>query len=248
VFCGSKAPESKKTIQALKRTIKMKEGQDDSSLGSFLNGHMEKVGIKREFSYSSSSNFPESSEFQTQSTSLKGVIQRNLCKKYLTSRDYYNVKIINDVIYNENTNIVSLFKDYLIYDDVSEFLKRQYTFAEGESRLPRIFEFYEKYSKVFPNYVILPESKYMFKNIERKQRQIDEKHRHFMEIEEGGEQSDEDHMFHSGFFDSVAKIVPHSQIQESKIEAMFANSSLCEAANKLANGPPALPLGQLLKL
>jgi hypothetical protein len=29
--------------------------------------------------------------------------------------------------------------------------------------------FYEKYSKVFPNYVALPgESKYMFKNIERK--------------------------------------------------------------------------------
>ena len=37
-----------------------------------------------------------------------------------------------------------------------------------------MFEFYEKYSKVFANYVVLPENKYMFKNIERKQRLQDE--------------------------------------------------------------------------
>ncbi len=55
------------------------------------------------------------------------VINANLERKYLTSRTYYNVKVINDIIYNECSNIVSMFKDYLIYDDVSEFLKRFYT-------------------------------------------------------------------------------------------------------------------------
>ena len=86
----------------------------------------------------------------------------------MTSRDFYNVKIINDIIYNEQTHLVSVFKDYLIFDDVSEFLKRPYEGQEALARLPKIFEFYEKYSKVFPNYVVLPENKYMFKNIERK--------------------------------------------------------------------------------
>ena len=98
-----------------------------------------------------------------------------LSKKYMTSREYYDAKIVNDIIYNEPTRLVSIFKDYLIYDDVSEFLKREYTQLEAKVRLPKIFEFYEKYSKVFPNYVILPENSYMFKNIERKQRLIDEK-------------------------------------------------------------------------
>ena len=93
----------------------------------------------------------------------------------MTGKDYYNVKIVNDIIYNEATHIVSTFKDYLIYDDVSEFLKRSYTTTEAKARLPKIYEFYEKYSKVFPNYVVLSESQYMFKNIERKQRLIDEK-------------------------------------------------------------------------
>ena len=100
---------------------------------------------------------------------------KNLEKKYMTSRDYYDAKIINDIVYNEPNRVVSIFKDYLIYDDVSEFLKRRYNFQEVRIRLPKIFEFYEKYSKVFPNYVALPENKYMFKNIERKQRLIDEK-------------------------------------------------------------------------
>lgn len=40
-----------------------------------------------------------------------------------------------------------------------------------------MYEFYEQYSKVFPNYVNLPENKYLFKNIEKKQRVIDEKNR-----------------------------------------------------------------------
>lgn len=62
--------------------------------------------------------------------SRKQIIDENLNKKYLTSREYYNVKIINDVIYNENTHIVSVFKDYLIFDDVSEFLKRSYNKPE----------------------------------------------------------------------------------------------------------------------
>lgn len=106
------------------------------------------------------------------------MIAENLHKKYMTSRDFYNVKIINDIIYNEATHIVAVFKDYLIYDDLSEFLKRRYDQAESSQRLPKICEFYEKYSKVFPNYVSLPENKFMYKNIERKQKVIDDKQKH----------------------------------------------------------------------
>jgi hypothetical protein len=112
------------------------------------------------------------------------VIRNNLEQKYLTSREYYNTKIINDVIYNENTHIVSVFKDYLIFDDVSEFLKRQYVIAEARKRMPKVIEFYETYSKVFPNYVNLPENKFMFKNIERKQLYWDSKQQFLMEQEE----------------------------------------------------------------
>ena len=88
--------------------------------------------------------------------------------KYFTSQEYYNAKIVSDIMYNEQRHIVSVFKEYLIFDDFSEYLKRFYQYREAKDRLPRVFEFYEHYSKVFPNYVSIPESKYMFKNIERK--------------------------------------------------------------------------------
>lgn len=146
----------------------------------------------------------------------------------MTSKDFYNVKIINDIIYNENTHIVSVFKDYLILDDISEFLKRRYASFETKPRLTKIYEFYDKYSKVFPNYVALPESKYMFKNIERKQRMIDEKQKFKSEKERKQKEREEkkmnfggfsdlldssesiDRLFDTNFIDSVNKISPHS--------------------------------------
>lgn len=109
---------------------------------------------------------------------VMNIIAENLSKKYMTSKDFYNVKIINDIIYNEPTHMVAIFKDYLIYDDLSEFLKRFYQDFESIQRLPKICEFYEYNSKVFPNYVNLPENKFMFKNIEKKQKIIDDKVRY----------------------------------------------------------------------
>jgi hypothetical protein len=49
----------------------------------------------------------------------------------MTSLDYYNIKVINDIIYNEPAHIVAVFKDYLIFDDLSEFMKRYYNKEEG---------------------------------------------------------------------------------------------------------------------
>ena len=72
---------------------------------------------------------------------------------------------------------VSVFKDYLISDDVNEFLKRPYTTEEQRVRMNRLCDFYDQYSQVYPNYItLIPEpANYLFKNIQRKQRLIDEK-------------------------------------------------------------------------
>ena len=39
------------------------------------------------------------------------------------SSDVYNLKIVNDIIYAMPTQIVSIFKDYLYYDDPTEYLR-----------------------------------------------------------------------------------------------------------------------------
>ena len=49
----------------------------------------------------------------------------------------YEINIINNIIYNEKSHIVAKFKDYLILDDNSEFLKWYYKMNESYVRLPK---------------------------------------------------------------------------------------------------------------
>ena len=72
--------------------------------------------------------------------------------------------IINNIVYHEKFSYSSIIKDYLISDDLSEFLKL---------RLPKFYEYYEIYSRIYPNYTSLPETKFIYKNIHKKQKMID---------------------------------------------------------------------------
>lgn len=94
-------------------------------------------------------------------------------KCYTSSLKDYEVKQINDIVYNEKVVIVAKFKDFLITNDSSEFLKRFYEATEVEEKLLKLLDYYEKYSKIFPNYNILSQAKYIYKNIQKKQRLID---------------------------------------------------------------------------
>ena len=108
----------------------------------------------------------------SQKTIEKRIFQR-FNQFYSNDEDFYFIKVINEIICNENTHIVAEFKDYLISGDYSEFLQKSYNINECRECLPKIYEYYDSCSVIFPNYVILPESKYIYKNIQRKQRVID---------------------------------------------------------------------------
>ena len=116
----------------------------------------------------------------------------------------YNVKLINDIVYNEKANIVAVFKDFLIYDDSSEFLKRFYKLKESEDRLPKLFDYYENYSKIFPNYIILPEAKFIYKNIQKKQRLIDTQQ--MLEMNNGVNKDNSSYVFDTKIHDSIMNI------------------------------------------
>ena len=97
-----------------------------------------------------------------------------LIKRYDKPIWYHDVKMINDILYNEKTHYVEMFKEYLIYEDYNEFLKQYYSDPLLSKKLEKILIFYEKYSKIFPNYTVIKESKYLYKNIKRKQKMINQ--------------------------------------------------------------------------
>ena len=104
---------------------------------------------------------------------LYKVISKTLLMNHSKNPNEYNTIIINHLINNSSNHLVSLFKDYLIYDEMSEFLNRFYNKEEINQRLILITDYYAHSSRLYPNYSRLNEGKYIYKNIEKKQRVID---------------------------------------------------------------------------
>ena len=100
------------------------------------------------------------------------VMKWNL-EKYNSTPLFYQKFQILLLMENANTHLVSIFKDYLLYDDTTEFFKEYYYKKEIYSRLKTIFDYYESSSYLFPNYTAINEGKYIYRNIIRKQKLID---------------------------------------------------------------------------
>ena len=98
------------------------------------------------------------------------LVNNIMYKKYFkNNKNKYNLYVINRILSNCKCHIVALFKDFLLYDDDAEFLKRYYKSYEIEKRLNKIFHYFEETSVLYPNYSPLIESKYIYYNIMKKQ-------------------------------------------------------------------------------
>ena len=104
---------------------------------------------------------------------IRNLTNLHFMNKYIKNESYYNSIIIEHIIHNEPGHIVAEFKDFLILGDINEFLQNYYKIKESKYILPKIFEYYINCSVIFPNYVVLPESQYIYKNIQKKQKVID---------------------------------------------------------------------------
>ena len=155
--------------------------------------------------YSLSSHYYDSSKNSIHSIIKK--IFKLFNKKYSKLAKNYNTNVIENIIYNEKSHIVATFKDRLIIDDTGEFLKRYYKKRESLERLPKFYEYYELYSKIFPNYTTFYEGKYLYQNIQRKQRMIDLQEKLEMDEQKNREKIDDsdskEKVFNTDAIDSI---------------------------------------------
>ena len=83
---------------------------------------------------------------------LKKVALNQIYKRYgAKAKLKYTYKglIMENLIFNKNTHLVSVFKDYMIWDYIEEFLKRFYKNEECNERVPKFASFYKNYLKFF---------------------------------------------------------------------------------------------------
>ena len=97
-----------------------------------------------------------------------------LYKKYTFGTFSFQTIITDYLIYNCKCRLTLLFKEFLLSDDNYEFLRNFYFKEDQKIILSRILEIYCLYSKIYPNYIILKENKFLYKNIRKKQKMIDE--------------------------------------------------------------------------
>lgn len=99
-------------------------------------------------------------------TTIKNIIfQRH--KTYNSNQNTWNNKLIRNIIFNEKSHLVSSFKDYLVYDDSFEFLKRYYFRNESQKRMPELILHYSN-TLILPKYSCLSELKIMFRGLSKK--------------------------------------------------------------------------------
>ena len=101
----------------------------------------------------------------------KIIHQKFLC--YYLHDDYYNILKIDEIINNDKSHLVAEFKDFLVYGDIAEFLQEYYYMKEIKLVYPQILSYYKENLFIFPNYITLYESKYIYSNIQKKQIIID---------------------------------------------------------------------------
>ena len=118
--------------------------------------------------------YQELSTSENQDITIPEIIRKNL-KKYNVSNNRYNRYIINHLLYQRRKTIVSKFKDHLIMNDIGEFLKRFYKMNESINRLPRICDYYEKYTLFAPVYFSFefPLTKILRKFCKRKKKYLE---------------------------------------------------------------------------
>ena len=102
----------------------------------------------------------------------KNILKCNLEKYNVTPLFYEKFQVLL-LMENANVHLVSLFKDYLLYDDLTEFLKEYHRKKEIYPLLKKIYDYYESSSYLFPNYTAINEGKYIYRNIISKQKLID---------------------------------------------------------------------------
>jgi hypothetical protein len=78
-------------------------------------------------------------------------------RQYNYNQNKYNIQKSNEIIFAKNKRIVSIFKDNLLWNETSDFLKQFYKISESKNLIPSICEYYECFSLLFPEYGPLEE-------------------------------------------------------------------------------------------
>ena len=145
----------------------------------------------------------------------KSINERFHKKYFIDPKDYNKIKIEN-ILCNNKTKLVSQFKEQLIIGDIFEFLSKYYLSKESIALLHKCILFYEKNYFFYPSYRGLPESTYLYKNINNKQRILDAQLKNFIKNNKNIINGGNINIFDHSVYDSILKCSSFSELDLKK--------------------------------
>ena len=131
---------------------------------------------------------------------------------YNPSIEEINKKIINDIIFDEDKRIVSIFKDYLLWYETSDFFKQYYKKNKSIKLMIRFINYYINYTYFFPIYSPLEDIiNIMRKNAKKKKKYFER----LAEDEEKQATNEKDKKFE--------RIIKESEIKINKTNSKISN-------------------------
>ena len=71
-------------------------------------------------------------------------------RKYNFSNKNFNIQKSNEIIFDKSKRLLSLFKDHLLWNETSDFLKKYYNMSKSIDLLPNICKYYEEFTFMYP--------------------------------------------------------------------------------------------------
>ena len=113
-------------------------------------------------SIDSSRNFRPIHKINNNIRNTEIIILNNL-NKYASHPSYFYKKITNQILFNFPHHLVSVFKDYLIWNGNYDYFKNFYCRSKSEELLPKIGNYYETYTLFTPIYFPLFDLSYIIR-------------------------------------------------------------------------------------
>ena len=119
-----------------------------------FNNHLKNIHVNlKSFHKNSNRSYIEKGKKKKEKLNLiKLTFQRahiRLYKKYNCLNEKYELIIVEHLLNNANTHLVSVFKDHMIMDYKEEFLRRYYNLYECSQRIPEFSIYYHNYLLFF---------------------------------------------------------------------------------------------------
>ncbi len=149
---------------------------------------------------------------------------KKLFKHHNISSNEYNKNLISSIIYNEKLHIVSCFKEFLIFYDPGEFLANFYKLNDSQNKIKTYSEFYSLNSRIFPNYILLSESKYIFNNIKKKQKLLDNMEDNKDYMKNNNNENSQDIIMNYSDINNAVSLQLNNHSQNSNFSTIFTPS------------------------